>query len=374
MLDDAHSACPPPAGFRDGSRRMYGASAGRTSLAVLIACAVLLLGAAAWFTRTPATRTDGSALLGDSERTAPDSPSTSNPDATDHVTSERDEHAAKVDERTTAVPEPEVARDLLRLLLQDDSAQALTGVFDVEYAAVKSNAPAKSGVVRSARENGPLVQIEVERTGSYEVHVVGTDRRGEFVEGRETVVAQRGQDDPATPFVLRVSRRIFGIIVDADQNPMESVPVSVLAHFGSDRPHRATTSTDAAGQFVLWSPAEKAARLFIGDPELPWIPPIEIGAGGRQLALDPIRLDLHEATFVVQRADGTPVPMAEIIGTGLDGGRFEARTDGSGRARVQHMPRGRWRVNAALEPHGRENRAVDIPLASDAPVVIVLPR
>lgn len=370
MLDDALAACPIQARFRDRPRPMYETSAGRTSLAVLIACAVLLLGAAAWFTRTSTPETSGSGPI------APPSSALSDPspapiqDAAVPVTSERDGQAEPPDARTVAAPEPKIARDLLRLLLQDDSAHALTGEFDIEYVAMKS----KSSVMRVAPASGPLVQIDVDRTGGYEVHVSGTDRSGNFVEGREIVNAQSGEEDPPTPFVLHVSRRLTGIVVDAHDIPMQDVLVSVLAQFGPERPHRATTSTNSAGQFVLWSPAGQAARVFVGDAELPWIPAIEIGAGEQAITLDPIRLDLHAATFAVQRVDGTPAALAEIIGTGLDGGRFEAKTDVNGRARVEHMPRGRWRVNATLEPHGRQNRAVDIPLASDEPVVIVLPR
>jgi len=65
---------------------------------------------------------------------------------------------------------------------------------------------------------------------------------------------------------------------------------------------------------------------------------------------------------------------ALVKGTGSLGGRFELGADGDGHVLVTTLVRGRWCVYASEATHGLARRAIEIPLASDEPVLILLPR
>ncbi|MBL8861733.1 MAG: carboxypeptidase regulatory-like domain-containing protein [Planctomycetes bacterium] len=173
--------------------------------------------------------------------------------------------------------------------------------------------------------------------------------------------------------VLRATSTVTGSVLDARGDPLEGVPI-LLRDDVPGREAHTRTATDAAGRFTLEALPGRANRLFVGDAAYPWVRAIPIDAAQGPRELEPIRVELHTARFQVLRADGVPARGARLEGIGLEGGRFALELDEEGRATVRTLLAGRWRVNASDAEHGRASRAVEIPLATDEPVLFLLPR
>jgi hypothetical protein len=360
--------------LRDGSRRIYGDRAGRTGLAVLIVLVIAVLLGAAWFASNGARPSSADATTRGGSRSPtrqgePPLPDAGAPPRFDAATAP-DVSRAPADPtasaRMDATPSAPVATaPRVRLALQDESGTPLAGECSVLWEAAQPGARAEPVELRA---RGPELAFDVPARARYRVRVT----LGELA-GTAVADAVAEPDAQATAVVLHGRRWIWGTILDARDAPLEGVDV-YLAPAEAAGLEREAARTDVAGQFRLPLARDVGGRAFVGSVDRPWVTAIDVAPGVGPVLLDPIRLELHAATFAVQLADGTPAVHARVVGTGLDGGGFDERTDLEGRVRVERLPRGRWRVNAVLDPHGRQNRAVEIPLAVDEPVVIVLPR
>ncbi len=349
---------------------MYGASAGRTSLTLLVAFALGTLGAAVWWSSRSTPEPVVPAEHAAASPTPPASTADAgldrpphNPDGSQSGSSDTPSRSTRIAEPTSGSSSAE-QQAFLCLALQDESGRPLAGEFSIEYAA-DEDGRLRTYPLESVR--GPEATLAVPHARNYRVRV-----GNESIEGKQVVAASVGTSEPPFPFVLRALRTVSGTVLDAQEQPLEHVHVAVVLKAANSF-QAASCDTDFAGRFRLRI-VRDPGRLYIGDAQRPWVPGIDIEGGAAPIELDPIRVTLFAATFLVQTADGNPAAEAKLVGTGLDGGQFNVATDADGRVRVERMPRGRWRVNATLEPHGRENRAVDIPLEVDEPVVLVLPR
>lgn len=257
---------------------------------------------------------------------------------------------------------------VLRVALLDERGRPVAGRFELEYRRIAPRAGTARARLR-AEVVGPEFVLDVAEPGSYGLWLRGSGYVGEAV-----VAARLGRDEPAVRVELERAVRVGGTIVDARGEPLENVGVWALIRRDAAVVARLEARSDATGAFELELPPRGMARVHVGDPSRPWVPPIDVEGALQDRELDPIRVELFEAEFVVVLADGAPASGARLDGTGMEGGSFSLATDDRGRARVARLPRGRWRVNASLAAHGRESRAVELPLAQDEPVLLVLPR
>lgn len=350
---------------------------GRAGLALLLVAALALVGAVVWFTRAPAV----SPGISGTSRPAP---AVTPPTTTELATPGEPAPAARTSD-APAVPPPVATAgaelDLrLRLELRDERGQPLAGDFDVEVRAVlkSQDGAARAAPVRT-QLRGPRTDLRID-TQEEALRLALSDppqaavivrRTGAHAEGVVPLV--RSTEERWTQFTLRSTSVIRGTVVDGANNPLEGVAVMLRDNTPGKEPH-SVVRTDAGGSFAIDAFPWTKNRLFVGDDRYPWSPIQEIDATTGDRVLDPIRLELYAATFLVQKPDGTYATDAQLEGVGLDGGRFTARTDADGRARVTTLLRGRWRVNAALASHGRGSRAIEVPLENDEPVLILLPR
>ncbi len=197
--------------------------------------------------------------------------------------------------------------------------------------------------------------------------------RSGSLRGEGVVSTSRATDTTWPRIVLHPTFFVRGLLVDAQGAPVEGVPI-LLRDDNPGKEAHARARTDAAGAFALEALPHVANRLFVGDAIYPWVPVIAIDAKNGPFVLEPIRVELHSASFRVQRADGGPASGARLEGIGLEGGRFGVTLDEDGSAAITTLLRGRWRINASDATHGRASRAIEIPLASDEPILILLPR
>jgi hypothetical protein len=264
----------------------------------------------------------------------------------------------------------------LQLELVDELGQPLTGEFDVEDRPTRPMHPHGGWRTTSVTGvRGPRIELPVATHGSIEftrAHVV-VRRLG--LRGEADAEIATDAADAWTTVTLHPTTIVRGRIVDGEDRPVGGVDVLVRGDASGNEPH-SRARTDASGAFAVDALRTMRNRLFVGDLVYPCVAPIDVEASAAELALEPIRIDMHAATFEVLRADGFPA-----AGAGLDGvwvgtgrGRFDTTTDADGRARVTTLLRGRWRVNASDATHGRASRTVELPLAKDEPVLILLPR
>jgi len=280
--------------------------------------------------------------------------------------------------RTSAQP---ALTTLLLLSLQTESSVLYEGAWRVDwFHANRSTTGVTSGWTEGS---GSSVQIPVDAPGPYRVNVRSTDRATEALVGTDVVAARFDASEPPVIITLHPSVRLTGSVVDHLGAPMEGIrlwfhPVpgshSLRRLDPSSRSVFSVESTDAEGRFAFDIGTAHAGHLRVGDQMHPWVPPIQIRGNGPHVKLDPIQIELFAVTFVVRVADGSALAGARLEGTGLEGGHFATTTDIEGSARVEQMPRGRWRVLVQHAEHGRANRAVEVPLAQDEPVVLALPR
>ncbi len=269
---------------------------------------------------------------------------------------------------------------LLLLSLQRDG-QPYEGTWRVDwFHTIRST----TGVTAGRWEgSGSAVQIAVDAPGPYRVNVRGTDWATDGWVGTDVVPARFDASETPVIITLHPTSWLIGSVVDHLGMPLRGIRVWFHPAPGStplERPDPSGRSafsaeeTGEGGMFGFDIGTARAGQLRVGDQMHPWVPPIEIRLVDRYVQLDPIRVELFAVTFIVRAADGSPLEGARLEGTGLEGGHFATTTDPEGRARVEQMPRGRWRVLAQHAEHGRANRAVEVPLGKDEPVVLVLPR
>lgn len=354
------------------------ATRGRASLIVLLAAALVVVVAAVWIAR----RSDRPLVPSVAPDTA--APAKPAPAAADLAPPVEPATAARTGDATpTGEPSSSSAAPggpRLRIEIVDEGGVPVSGDFEFE---IRLNLNLQNGLARGepvrTQAHGPRVDLPVD-TGAETLQLVLADppsahviarRLGERGEG--VVPLARPGDSAWTRFVVRATTVVRGSLVDGAGNPLEGVAVMLRDNTPGRAPH-STAVTDAAGSFAIDLLPGVRNRLFVGDERYPWVPVQDLEPGPGPRRLEPIRVELFAATFRVQRPDGSPAEGAQLEGIGLDGGRFAAKADADGLARVATLLRGRWRVNAAEATHGRGSRAVEIPLEKDEPVLILLPR
>lgn len=352
---------------------------GRGGLALIVAAAAILLAAAVFGPRFVATSAPEPPTP--ASRSAPASPVATTPAQHD---------AGSASERSSAVetpPAPPVAAETpargwrLQLELVDEQGRPFAEGVDVEHRLYFPNVTTPVRVSdsdpRAAR--GPRVDLPVETHPAVAEGLATQPARARVVvrrlglHGESDVPIATGAADAWTRVVMRATTVIRGQLVDAQGAPLEGVELLVRDDVPGSEAHT-RLRTDASGAFALDALRGRKNRIFVGDAAYPWTPPIDVDASGPDRTLEPIRLELHAASFQVNRADGLPASGARLEGIGLEGGRFAVDVDADGRARVTTLLRGRWRVNASDPTHGRANRAVEVPLENDEPVLLMLRR
>lgn len=352
------------------------ATRGRTSLGILLGLALTILIAAAWLPGALSTRSTASFH-------GPTPATTAFEGVNDDSSSNAEGEVAIVEGSSAAaggsrseVPDT-TARAQLLLSLHDDRGALYEGEWRVRWTrSIRHGSQRPDGVLQGT---GSSVRILVGEPGPYSVTVsasgaASADGVATRLVGTEVVAARLDPDDPPVPIFLQRTPLLSGSVVDEQGEALEGI--MVWFHPGGDlfstRP--APVRTDAAGRFSFNLESSGRGQILVGEASHPWVPSIAIEAHGRDVHLDPIRVELFAATFLVVDFDGNAVGQARLEGTGLEGGHFLTKTDMEGRAHVEQMPRGRWRVLAQHADHGRANRAAEIPLAKDEPVVLILPR
>lgn len=355
------------------------ASRGRASLVLLLAAALVVVIAAVWFTRKPGGSPGQAAPAPIPAAPAPARPATelAPPAEPGPLTRESGAAGPSADPLAPAAPP---AEPRLRMEIVDASGVPVTGDFDLEIRLhlnlqdglaradpVRTTAGAPridlaiavaNEALRAALANPLTAQVVARRLGSH---------------GEAAVPLSLSADADWPRFVVRATSVVRGSILDGVGNPIEGVAVMLRDNTPGRAPHSSAV-TDAAGSFAIDALPDVRNRLFVGDERYPWSPVKDLEPSAGVQVLEPIRVDLYSATFRVQRPDGSAAEGAQLEGIGLDGGRFAAKADAEGRARVTTLLRGRWRVNAAAANHGRASRSIEIPLATDEPVLILLPR
>jgi hypothetical protein len=145
---------------------------------------------------------------------------------------------------------------------------------------------------------------------------------------------------------------IDGSVVDAAGLPAEGVEL-VLA---SARGERRTARTDPAGRYEFPRVLDGEYTLWVGSPEAPLLPPLELAFQAPALAV-PLRELPPLGELEIEVVDDTlaPVPDVAVRGFGAARGRIEARTDATGRALARHLPPGEYRIEA-LDALGRKGK------------------
>ncbi len=354
---------------------------GRASLVLLLVGAIAVLIAAVWITlRTePPPAPTGARVV--QAPTAPRAPATELAPPIESAAETRASEPAEPAEPQAAAAPPPAQR--LRMEIVDERGAQVTGEFQFEIRRVvdqDGQLSRSQAIQRKAR--GPRVDLDLVPELDWSKGEAGkqlTDPAAEVIVrgagqyAKSMVPVARTADVEWTRIVVQATSLVRGSILDGAGNPLEGIAVMLRDNAPGSAPHSAT-ATDAAGSFAIDALPGVRNRLFVGDERYPWVPVVELESAPGPHRLDPIRVELHAATIRVQRKDGSPAAGAQLEGIGLDGGRFTATTDADGRARVTTLLRGRWRVNATDASAGRASRAIEIPLAQDEPVLLILAR
>jgi|GEM_PF-5577975 len=354
-------------GLRSSSTPASRTRRGRAAHALLLVIPLVLVGVVAWLM-----------MSSDLEPTRPPDGQPTTPTATE---ADAPVPIAEASDRTLAMelgsePSSTLADDRpsrLRFEVVDAAGQPVQIVLDVDYS-IQSGEAGRAPSPEHFSAQGPRVERAlpdsfVSKSGR-EVKVVV---RSGSLRGEGVVSTSRATDTTWPRIVLHPTFFVRGLLVDARGAPVEGVPI-LLRDDNPGKEAHARARTDAAGAFALEALPHVANRLFVGDAVYPWVPVIAIDAKNGPFVLEPIRVELHSASFRVQRADGAPASGARLEGIGLEGGRFGVTLDEDGRAAVTTLLRGRWRINASDATHGRASRAIEIPLTIDEPILILLPR
>jgi len=354
---------------------------GRMRLALLLVISAAVLASALWLPRVLAPRTTvpSGPVGGEVEPPAPEVA----PGAIAEPTPPPVELEQGAERARSLAAEPELPHVLwLRIELVDERGAPVTGDLELRLNVHLGWTAHGRGVgpTRVETVRGPRVELPVESSsgwdpGSLRERVLATvvvRRLGLYADTAVPLV--RAEDESWARVVLKETSVVRGLLLGADGNPLEGVDVLVRFNMPEHTPH-SSARTDADGSFAVEAfPWLQRNLLFVGDARYPWVPVVDLGSEGGTRVLDPIRIELHAASFQVLRHDGNPAAGARLDGFGLEGGRFGVQTDAEGRARITTLVRGRWRLNAADDVHGRASRAVQIPPERDETVLLMLPR
>lgn len=334
---------------------------------------LVLVGVAAWLVMTRDSEPQGAPEPRAALTTGTDAPRVDLDDVPASLVAASDRDVAIGPPTDSSSPSAEDRPNLLRFELVDVEGRPAEIDVDVEYRIRFSDSPRTLApthfLARGPRVERDLPPSFVPQSGR-EVEVVA---RSAGQRGDGLVSTSRATETAWPRIVLHPTTTVRGLLVDAHGSPVEGVPILLRDDTPGKEAH-SRVLTDAGGAFVIDALPDRANRLFVGDPVYPWAPIVAVDAKNGPFVLEPIRVELFGASFRVQRPDGSPASGARLEGIGLDGGRFALEVDEDGRATVSTLLRGRWRVNASEAIHGRASRAVQIPLANDEPVLILLPR
>lgn len=187
-------------------------------------------------------------------------------------------------------------------------------------------------------------------------------------------VANSEAAPPPPPGVGEAARdprvRVHGLLSPAPgrADPLGGIPVFLVAASGETW----RTETDVLGRFEALAAAGQA-RLVVGDPEAPLLPPEDVDLLAPVTALGERLLPaLGVLDVEVVDATGQPVPGARIDGRGERGGVVRGEADARGRLRALHLPAGSYRLFATDPVAGRGNRPVELSPDTPATVRMVL--
>jgi len=221
------------------------------------------------------------------------------------------------------------------------------------------------------------VAIDWLQPGKWAFHAEAKNEGGEHRSARVRGVFKGGPGAKTAArtyeleLVLHPANVVEGRVLGAESEPLEGVLLA-LDHAPDASRHWART--DAQGWYAFTLAAHGEYRLSVGHPDHPTLPSRLIAFAGAQLVLEPIVLTgLGELRVRVLEPDGRASPGVRLRSQGSAGGSFEGETDAQGIFHARHLPAGRYRVFAELDPHRRANRVIELAAGASLELEIQLP-
>lgn len=209
--------------------------------------------------------------------------------------------------------------------------------------------------VVSGRERGSARRIEFTH-GEREFRVDDLPLAGYRVRPEAAGVNGLGQDvllvpSSANVFVTLALARaglLDGLVREASGAPAEGVTVTLENTLGGER---TKARTDANGMYVLTDVVDGEYRVWIGTPESPLAPAIDISFRAPSLRVPERKLPALGGLDLVVFDEGDGYPRAggaRVWGATSAGGAFDVVADAAGAVSLRHLLPGTWRVEASL--------------------------
>lgn len=154
-----------------------------------------------------------------------------------------------------------------------------------------------------------------------------------------------------------------GLVREASGAPAEDVTVTLEDVVSGTRQ---TLRTDADGMYRTLGVVDGEYRVWIGSPEAPLAPAIEISFRAPSLRVPERKLPALGGLdlTIVDEGDGYPrAAGARVWGALSVGGAFDVLSDETGRVQLRHLLPGPWRVEASLD--SRASGSVELEVAPE---------